>query len=322
MGKIIKLTESDLEKIIMNVLSEQQSTPPIMTRNQATSDYLGKGGQFERSLPKQTKLPIEYYDFKCIPHNLIPFASYVKRNKKKLMSELGVDENTLLIMAKAAIGIVGRETLFRKFSERNDDVAEFLHSWGLGFIPRGIVGGINLVNKVRGKEERQMSLGAAQFTEKTWNEYGLDKKVGDYGNTFDSLNQTIGALYRINDDYKLALKTGNGTGPSVNPIAQKQGKITNILSTGNNAMDLAITAHNMPGLINKWCQTNDPNYAGPCNLKIYQPFPKSKPEIKLTVAQDKPIVNYFPNKGSGEQKSIAYLEKVVNYMNGFKCFSL
>jgi hypothetical protein len=311
MKKSIKLTETDLENIILRILKEQTG-PGITSFGLDNSRENARVSKQNENISLEKKYP-------CIPEDVRPFAEYVVQNKQKLMSELGVDANTLLFMAKAAIGIIGRETLFRTYSEWSDDAAEFLHSIGFGFLPKSAVGGLNLVNKISGKPQKQMSLGSAQFTEKTWNDYGLDKKVGSYSDSFSSLKQGIGTLHRINDDYKRALKVGNGTGPSVNPIAVRTKGIKGIDGTGNNAMDLAIVAHNMPGLITRWCETKDPNYAAPCDKTLYQPFPQSKPELKIMVLQNKPIANYFPNKGSGQQTSIGYLEKVVRYMNSFGC---
>jgi hypothetical protein len=322
MGRIIKLNERDLQKIVKRVLQEQTIKQRYgIDPATAPSDYLGKGGQFERGLEKNRK-PLGFYDFKCIPRGVNIFANYVVNNQQKLMSDLGVDKTTLLLMAKAAIGIMGRETTFGTGTEFKDDAAEFLMHWGLGFIPKTIQTGYNKVRELGGKSPQQMSLGTAQFTEDTWNTYGLDKKVGPYKDSFNAVRQGIGALHRINDDFKKALKLGTGTGPSVNPIAVRQGKIKSINGTGNNALDLAIVTHNMPGLINRWCQTSDPNFAGPCDKTEYQPYPESKPEIKLKVFQNKQIPNYFPNKGSGKLTSIGYLEEVAGYMNKFNCFNL
>jgi hypothetical protein len=238
------------------------------------------------------------------------------------MKELQVDEKTLLIMAKAAMGIIGRESTFDTGTEFKDEASEFLMSVGLGFIPQGFQSVWNVGRKLKGQEPQQMSLGPAQFTKDTWNNYGLDKKIGPYDESFNMINQGLGALHRLNDDYKLALKTETGTGPSVNPIAVRQGKIKSLNGTGNNALDLAIVTHNMAGLINKWCETSDPNYAGPCNQKVYQPYKTTKPELKVNVYTDKQIVNYFPNKGSAGLTSIGYLEEVAGSINKFNCFTL
>lgn len=322
MGRIIKLNERDLQKIVRRVLQEQTikqryGTDPA--RN--PSDFLGKGGQFERGLDKYKK-KLDFFYYKCLPKGVSAFANYVTNHKDKLMTELGVDKPTLALMSKAAMGIIGRETTFGEGSEFKDDVAEFLMGWGLGFIPKGLSTGYNKARQLVGARPQQMSLGSAQFTEDTWNEYGLDKKIGPYEQSFTSIEQGLGALHRIAADYKKALQVGTGTGPSVNPIAVRQGKIKSINGTGNNALDLAIVSHNMPGLINKWCETSDPNFAGPCDKTEYQPYPESKKELKFKVFQNKQIPNYFPNKGSGKLTSIGYLEEVAGYINKFNCFNL
>jgi hypothetical protein len=220
------------------------------------------------------------------------------------------------------MGILGRETKFGKVRGFIDPAIEFSMDWGLGFIPDAMLSGFNKVRKMVGADEKNPSLGVGQFQKKVWDAHGLDKKIGPFEESFTNIKQGLGVLYRINDDYNLAIETGNGTGPSVNPIAIKQGKITSINGTGNNAMDLAIVNHNMSGMINKWCETSDPKYAGPCNETVYQPFKTTKPEIKVTVKTNKPISNYFPNKGSGELTSIGYLEQVTDYMNSFNCYSI
>lgn len=319
--KIIKLTESDLEKIVERVLSEQSiGGKKIDFKPQSNpSDYLGKGAGFERqNYPERFNV----VTYKCLPQSLSVFANYVKSHKQDLMSSLQVDEKTLVLMAKAAMGIIGRETSFGEGTEFKDEASEFLTKWGLGFIPQTAQSAYNTVGGLVGRRKQQMSLGPAQFTKDTWNRYGLDKKIGSYDESFNIVKQGLGAIHRINDDYKLALKEGTGTGPSVNPIAVRQGKIKTIDGTGNNAMDLAIVSHNMGGLINKWCQTSDPNFAGPCNQTVYQPYKESKPEIKVNVYQDKQIPNYFPNKGSGALTSIGYLEEVAKYIKSFNCFTI
>jgi len=323
--RIIKLTESDLKKIVKRVISEQSIMGKKFDSKQETnpSDYLGKGRGFERqNNPERFTPKIVTVPYKCLPKGLSALANYIRTNKNKLMKELQVDEKTLLVMAKAAMGIIGRESTFDTGTEFKDEASEFLMSVGLGFIPQGFQAAWNVSNKLRGREPQQMSLGPAQFTKDTWNTYGLDKKIGPYDESFNMINQGLGALHRISDDYKVALKTGTGTGPSVNPIAVRQGKIKSLNGTGNNALDLAIVSHNMAGLINKWCETSDPNYAGPCNQKVYQPFKTTKPELKVNVYTDKQIVNYFPNKGSAGLTSIGYLEEVAGSINKFNCFTI
>ena len=143
MKKSIKLTETDLENIILRILKEQTG-PGITSFGLDNSRENARVSKQNENISLEKKYP-------CIPEDVRPFAEYVVQNKQKLMSELGVDANTLLFMAKAAIGIIGRETLFRTYSEWSDDAAEFLHSIGFGFLPKSAVGGLNLVNKISGK---------------------------------------------------------------------------------------------------------------------------------------------------------------------------
>ena len=322
--RIIKLTESELINLVRKAINEQSTLNKKIDFKQQSnpSDYLGKGGGFERQNFPDRKFSLQILSYKCLPSSLWTFANYVKNNKQKLMSNLQVDEKTLILMAKATMGIIGRETTFGEGTDFKDDAIEFLTKWGYGWIPQTAEFAYNAAGALVGKRKQQLSLGPAQFTKDTWNLYGLDKKIGPYDESFNTIKQGLGTIHRINDDYKLALKTGTGTGPSVNPIAIRQGKIKSINGTGNNAMDLAIVSHNMAGLINKWCQTNDPNIAGPCNQPVYQPYKESKPELKVNVYTDKQILNYFPNKGSGALRTIGYLEEVTDYINKFNCFTI
>lgn len=93
--KTIKLTEKDLRKIILKVINEQQNTQ-IKTIPQATSDYLGKGGEFERKNIKTVDLS----PFQCVPRT---FQYPVKELKEKKYNSY---------FLKAALGIIGRESDF------------------------------------------------------------------------------------------------------------------------------------------------------------------------------------------------------------------
>jgi len=301
-----------------NIIEEQLQR--LSTTN-APSDYLGKGRGFERNVTSNVK-PVNWNFYKCIPQNLQVLPNYVANNQNMLMSKLKINKQTLTMLTKIAIGIIGRETSFYQDTEFTDDVSQFFYRIGMSAIPNAGEKIANIDNYISNKPHQQMSLGPAQFTKDTWNKFGLDKKVGQFETSFTILTQGIGVIHSIYELYKSAIAAGAGTGPSVNPIAIKQGKIKSINGTGNNSLDLAIVSHNMSGLINKWCETNNPNFAGPCNQKTYQPYKTSKPEIQLTVFQNKPIPNYFPNKGTGKLTSIGYLEEVVGYVRNYGCFNL
>jgi hypothetical protein len=166
-----------------------------------------------------------------------------------------------------------------------------------------------------------MSLGPAQFTKKSWEEYGLDKKVGSFTGVGNVLNALLGTIYRLSTDYNLALERGLGTSPSVNPIAVKKGKIKNIDGSGDISMDLAIIAHNMgQSKIKKYCKTSSPNYNAPCDSPngLYKPF---KDGEAFEVYTDKWVEGYFPNLKHDQLTSIGYVEEVVERANGLGCIS-
>jgi len=310
----IVISDEQFSKIIEEQLQK------ISTRD-APSDYLGKGREFEKSLAINKK-PLNWLNFKCIPSQLQILANYVVYNQDKLMRELNVNKDTLKMLTKIAISIIGRETNFNQNTSFKDDVFEYLYAIGMGTIPNFAQEMKNKYNRLKGSKDEKMSLGPAQFTKETWDKYGLDTKIGPYEKSFTVLSQGIGVIYKTYELYKNAIAIGAGTGPSVNPIAVKQGKIKSINGTGNNSLDLAIASHNMAGLIEKWCYTNSPDFAGPCSQKTFKPYEQSKPNFMLTVYQNKPIPNYFPNKGSGKLTSIGYVEEVASNIKKLNCFNL
>jgi hypothetical protein len=324
MKKIIKLTEQDLFKIVKLVLKEQGS---------ADFADIRRGEEQLSKVPEIPKVPTTA---SCLPTSMSPFVNYVKTNKKKLMTNLSVDEKTLLLYTKCAIGIMGRETQFGNVTEWSDDVSEFLRKWGMSVIPDTY---LKVIDKTQ-------SLGTAQFTPETWKKYGLDKKIGDYNSTLDSVSQGIGTLYRINQDYKTILKLGIGTNPSSNPILQKYGIIKEIKGTGNCALDFTILAHNMGlGKMTPYCTTNHPLYAAPCNQTRYSPYddinsfnknkltsslinsPKVPTNLKnfpgeLIVNKGQVIPNYLPNLRGATHSGIGYVEQVAKTINQLTCVTI
>ena len=121
----------------------------------------------------------------------------------------------------------------------------------------------------------KQSLGDAQFTKATWDEYGLNDIVGDFNESLGVTEQMLASLHRLSKDYNLALERGIGTNPSVNPITKqridkerkeynkknpnKPKSMFKINGSGDVSLDLAILAHNMgSGKIQKYCTTNNP----------------------------------------------------------------
>jgi len=318
MKKVIKLKESDLIYIVKRVL-EEQSVVGVPNDNPVSS-------------PKKV-----IKNYSCVPPNLNTFVDYVISNGNLLMKKLNLDYKTLILLTKASIGITGRETKFGSYTETQDTFSETLRGNGLGSL---FDWGIKKYNQYAKKPITQ-SLGIAQFTPETWKRFGLDKTIGDYNSSFNSINQGLGVLYSLTSRYKKALSNGLKPEPSVNPILTKYGLLQKINGTGNNALDMSILSHNMPEekTIYPYCTTNNPLYAAPCRYSKISPYknqdsfnPNSKllkkvtdPNLKkfpgeLTVNQSSIIPNYFPNLKGDVHSGIGYVEEVVKYMNSFTCF--
>jgi hypothetical protein len=331
MARIIKLTESDLEQIVKKVLKEQ--TGPGITS-------FGPVSQTKETPNKK----LQSYEV-CVPETLRGFILYVMSNKDTLMKTTGVGGKVFLQMVKASIGIIGRETKYGEYTETGDIASEFLRRNGLGGLVNFAINSTNTVRGVMGKGKITQSLGLAQFTPETWKKYGLDKTVGPYDESLDSTKQGLGTLFKLSSEYQKALKSGlNPDVPSQNQILQNNGIISKINGTGNNALDASIVAHNMTAekLLTKYCTTNNPLYAAPCNLPTYSPFESqesfnknkstkllnsAKVDQKYKTFPGKLIVNknnilpgYFPNLKGPNHTGIGYLEEVVQKMNTLNCF--
>lgn len=317
MKKIIKLTESDLINIVKRVLKEQSviGAPNYGTTNSQPP-----------TKPNKT--------YSCLPGDTSLFVDYVISHKNLLMKKLNLDYKTLILLTKASVGIMGRETKFGNYTENTDSFSEILRGVGLGSL-------VNWGLKKRYGKNGSQSLGVAQFTPETWKRYGLDKSIGDYDSSLGLVSQGLGALYSIFNRYKKALSNGLKPEPSVNPILKKYGIIQQIKGTGNHALDMSILGHNMPEqkTIYPYCTTNHPLYAAPCRYSKISPFksqesfnPKSAllqkvtdPKLKkfpgeLTVNQSKIIPNYFPNLKGPNHSGIGYVEEVAKYIKNFNCF--
>jgi len=315
MKKVIKLTESDLINIVKRVLNEQS--------------VIGAPNYGTMSEPKKI-----VKNYSCVPDSVNLFVDYVMTNKNLLMKKLNIDYKTLILLTKASIGIMGRETKFGSYTESSDTFSETLRGIGLGSL-------VDWGLKKRYGENASQSLGISQFTPQAWKRYGLDKSIGDYDSSLGLISQGLGTLYSLTNRYKRALSNGLNPEPSVNPILKKYGVIQHIKGTGNHALDMSILSHNMPEqkTIYPYCTTNHPLYAAPCRNTKISPF-KSKekfnpnsallskvtdPKLKnfpgvLTVNTSDIIPNYFPNLGGPKHSGIGYVEEVAKYISSYNCF--
>ena len=310
-----KIRESQFEYLIHEILREQSAI----------------GVPHQGMYPEPQK-SIKKYD--CVPENINTFVNYVIDNNAMLMKKLNLDYKTLILLTKASIGIIGRETKFGEYTEFSDTFSEVLRGSGLGsLVDWGF-------KTIYGKNKTQ-SLGIAQFTPETWKRYGLDKSIGDYNSSFNVINQCLGVLYTLTNRYKKALSNGLKQEPSVNPILSKYGLMKGIKGTGNHALDMSILGHNMPEekTLFPYCTTSHPLYASPCYKTKHKPFEKQEsfnvnsallqkvtdPNLKkypgeLTVNKSDIIPNYFPNLKGPDHTGIGYVEEVAKYINTYNCF--
>ncbi|NBO22823.1 hypothetical protein EBU94_05725, partial [bacterium] len=312
-----------LEKIVKRILKEQSNKEPILSPRPAPSDRLGPAGSMGAETNRKLEILKSVYDLNnccpCVPKSVRFLVLYVKAYKKPLMEKLGVDEKTLLFLLKASLATMGRESSFATNSEFTDDATVFLNDWHVGGLADALVW---LYNKAKGTNKKP-SLGASQFTQETWDEYGLDKLVGDFYSSTSVVKSGLGTMFRLLADYRKGIQKGLKNEPSVNPIAVKQGKITSINGTGNNIWDLAIVAHNLgSSIMTTWCSTDNPDFASPCSEQSYKPYPKEKPNLVFKVNKNQVIPNYFPNKRTGSSTSIGYVEDVVKYIKSMSCVTI
>ena len=352
MRKIIKLTESDLTKIVKKILSEQ--TLPFYTKEgnfvQGGPITPPQGSVFAKFVfpqikdgkyPKNAdpKLIAKAFNdniqrpklfasekYSCAPVEVQPFVKYVDSNPSFFYKDFNNQKNLNLFM-KLAIGIMKRESDYGANEDTTDWGSRKLYSLGLGgLLPAGI------------------STGPAQFTKDTWNRYGLDQKIGAFDESLDIVSQGIGTMYRLKEDYAKAIKNGIPTTPSTNEFLEKYGIVSGINGTGNSALDRAIIAHNYKEeqALVPYCRTSFPILAAPCSKQTINPFEsesdwnnfKSKklfqksglqskyPENPgiIKVYQNQVIQNFFPNLYSGKQTALGYVEEVTAIMKSLNCF--
>lgn len=293
MKKIIKLTESDLEKIVKRVLQEQ--TGPGIT---SINDY--------QSLLK--KLPQK---FTCTNPELSAAAQYAISN--------GVDP----FYVRYGIGILGRES----------DFGKVMGKYGIKAVPEYVMNKMSelipgfkdllqwAAKKYHNKSNWVPSMGIAQMTPDVAKKYGINlEQLMSLSGSLFAASKYLTDLYSITKNYY-------DTNHPSNIIYNKK-LIINPSSTGNAALDAAIVSYNLDveNLKKEYCKTNSPEYLAPCNSLngIYLPYPKTNPNFKLNVDKRQVVKNYIPTikTKTGENKYITttgYLKEVHGYASKLSC---
>jgi hypothetical protein len=350
MRKIIKLTENDLLTIIKKVIDEQNIRDIDVKKlnrdefENATRKYVDKTAVSFKGLdgkkkstatfPKPKKRPPTplKINYSCLPNTvgMSEFVNFVAFNKENLKKELGVDKAALIYLTKIAIGIMGWQSTYgtkdrlydmtgTKFGSLNPyDIYKSLNRIGeiLGYDDLGS----NTVEKVsKTFKTDEPSFGPAEFMPSTYQKTGVEKKYG-YG-LETIIGSGLAVMNTIYNSYKIALKNGLSQSSSENNIAKLKGtpKWNDINGTGNHLWDIAISTHTWPSskMLTKYCKTNRPDFAAPCNKTTYKPFTsesswkdyinnvgnssyyKKNPQLskfpgEINVLSGQPILNYYP----------------------------
>lgn len=292
----------------------------VLMENIQNPDQLNEEGIIDDVTKKAKDVLNSFGLVTCLPAQMMGFAWYVATNKRNIMGKLKITEKELIMFTKAAIGIMGRESSF----------TQLIHLDGSQmFTPRYLKKNIyNFLGKYKFFRDQKIlgktlggktgSYGPAQMRQSTWNSLNMK---GLFGMSDEQLYDIIGAgmatIVNLNNNYKLAKSIGYSSSTK-----------SNIAGTGNGALDISIAAHNI-GTPIRYCRTNDPKIAAPCDAPNhkYKPYPKENPKLVLNVLPDQ-IANYIPNKRTEKYSSEyentpltthGYVKEVANYMAQFTC---
>jgi hypothetical protein len=155
-----------------------------------------------------------------------------------------------------------------------------------------------------GKKLGDNSVGLAQIKPSTAQKFGVDMKK-----YLSSVEGAIDETYKLVQKYHDALKNFY-QGPEVT-IRDENNAYRKIPGINNSALNTAILiAHNagLDWVNKKWCQTDNPKFAGSCDSTTYKPF-KDK-NLVVKVHQNKPLQNFIPEvKNSAGAGTYSYLVK-------------
>ena len=287
MKKVIKLTESDLVKIVKKVISEQSKFKTNTLSPEEQKKYTQGMNRMQqkvaqtsdsKSTPVKSQSVIKTYDIKnssslsCIPD--------IFKLSVLNAARAGYDK----LFLKSSLGIIGRESDYGESNRYKtlSTIKTFLSNLGV-----------------------DTSVGLGQIKPSTAEELGLS--VEDLNSASGSLN---GVYTILKKNYQLALSQGYDNSPSSNLPD----------GTGNSALDISILAFNMgEKYITQFCETSNPNIKGFCT--------DEKTKGGDTVYKNKPVKNYIPNYKSERWDGVSisshgYIKEVAKRIQSFNCSSI
>jgi hypothetical protein len=289
MTKIIRLTESDLEMIVKQVLKEQSKGKPITAPAATlTPSQPQQQSSLQPTMNTDAGRKLSTYSVSSSLLPCVPAAF-----KLSIQNFLGKNYDKTFL--KAVLGIIGRESDFGE-SKRFKFTSPLKSLWAA-------LGG-------------QTSVGYAQIKPETAEKYGI--KMED----LELASGSVEAAYKIlQDNYNLALKNGYTTQPSVN---LKDGTGNSALDLAIAAYNLGASkitkyCETSDPNIKKPCSKAGQTIV---EQKMGQQTP---PKVKSIVVTNRHVPNYIPNFKTKRRDGVSisshgYISEVAKRMKEYTCF--
>ena len=307
--KIIKLTESDLEKIVKRVLVEQ-------TKGNLPAATLTPSQPQKSSLQPTMNTKSGTYNSTTKTSNSDPSFNELVNilfNARNVSWDEGVAKT--LFNRKSDIEELARALI--KWSKKNGGYDPKLFKAIVTFIFRESKGSslqvfynpAEILGRIHNFFGGNHSQGYGSFQPNTAKKYGIDMSK-QY-----ELDGSLDALYKMtNVNYQNAKKFYSG--PTITVSENKKNKEIPAIG-GDAALHLTIGAHNAgEGIIDQWCETNIPGIANKCSEAKRLPYEDSRPDIVAVTDKTKRIKNYFPNIGKGDKNTYTYMPQFVKVYQG------
>lgn len=342
MGKIIKLTEQDLVRVVKRILTEQTApfyypqVNPQTKKIDITLDYIFSSGgpmnkpqgaiDANRVFPNITN--INQYP-KTVSSSQISKAFQSLNVSKKLFTPQSTKDKLLIDVANILFNARNKawaRTWKKDLTNSFTDIYVYainLVVWAKS--NKGLVSDDKLLRGIAGLLMRESKatplsfLNPKEIVGALLNIFGDDRSQGfgqikpsvakQYGITNENLYSYIGSLNAIgkilSSDYIRAKNFYSG--PTVTIFENNNLKKVPAIG-GDAAFHMALAAYNANAdkVLKKWCQTNVPGLANPCDVARVEEDGK----VRIT-DKSKPIPNYFPNIG-GVHKYMPEIQTLYN----------
>jgi hypothetical protein len=295
----------------------------------------------------------------CVSKEISCFIWFVRENKEKIKQRLGggISESNLEMLVKIAMGILAWQSNYGTIDRLYDIEPQKI--LGIEINPYDVYnkpGGARALKQYAKhkdpKTPKEPSFGPAEFKISKFEETGVQK---DFGKGIETvIGSGLAVMIVMWQNYLKTKSLGLSSGPSRNDIAKNSGFWKDgVKGTGNHLWDLTISTHTWPKekMLKKYCKTDDPMFAAPCDLAYYSPFTnqetwekwknstqeiknyyfktKKKFPGKIKVHQSEPILDYYPmlrgahgDSGAGVNDSKTMVEFVAKKIAAYNCVDL